>query len=131
MAFFSTRTDYALILLRALARTKGFASLRIIAKENRLPYRYTSLLAGELKAGGFLTSREGVKGGYALSRKPKDIRLIDVIERMDGPMAPARCIRTPGSCPREANCPIKPHWTKVHRLIYSQLERHTLVDIST
>lgn len=131
MAFFSTRTDYALILLRALARAKGFASLRIIAKENRLPYRYTSLLAGELKAGGFLVSREGVKGGYALAKKARNIRVIDVIEHMDGPMAPTRCIRTPGSCPREANCPLKGHWSKVHRAIYGQLERHTLADISS
>lgn len=130
MAFFSTRTDYSVILLRALARSKGFVSLRIVAENNRLPYRYISRLAGELKKAGFLKSREGVLGGYALAKKPKDIRLLDVIELLDGPMAPSRCIAAPGTCSREANCPLKPHWTTMHRKIYTQVSTYTLASIS-
>ncbi len=130
MAFFSTRSDYALIMLRALLRAKGYTSLRIVAKQNRLPYRYVSRLAGDLKKAGFLKSREGVLGGYALAKKPKDIRLLDVIELLDGPMAPTRCIASPGTCPREANCPLKPHWTTMHRAIHSQIARYTLASIA-
>ncbi len=130
MAFFSTRTDYSLIMLRALARSKGFVSLRIVAKDNRLPYRYVSRLAGDLKKAGILKSREGVLGGYALAKKPKDIRLIDVIELLDGPMAPARCTAAPGTCSREASCPLKPHWTTMHRAIHAQVSKYTLASIA-
>jgi Rrf2 family transcriptional regulator, cysteine metabolism repressor len=130
MAFFSTRTDYSIVMLRALARSKGYVSLRIVAKENRLPYRYISRLAGDLKKAGILKSREGVLGGYALAKKPKDIRLIEVIELLDGPMAPSRCIAAPGTCPREANCPLKPHWTAMHRTIHAQVSRYTLASIT-
>lgn len=130
MAFFSTRTDYAVSMLRALARKKGFVSLRIVAQENVLPYRYVSRLAGDLKKAGFLKSREGVLGGYALAKKPKDIRLINVIELLDGPMAPTRCLRDPGSCPREANCPLKGHWTGMHRSIHALVSKYTLASMA-
>ncbi|MDP2789842.1 MAG: Rrf2 family transcriptional regulator [bacterium] len=130
MAFFSTRTDYSLIMLRALASSKGFVSLRIVAKNNRLPYRYVSRLAGDMKKAGILKSREGVLGGYALAKKPKDIRLIDVIELLDGPMAPSRCTASPGTCPREAFCTLKPHWTTMHRKIHAQVSSYTLASIS-
>jgi len=129
MAFFSTRSDYALILLRALAHSKGFMSLRVAAKQNKLPYRYISRLAGDLKKAGFLKSREGVLGGYALTKKPKDINLLKVIELLDGPMTPARCASDPGSCPREASCPLKSHWTIMHRTLHKQLSRYTLSSI--
>lgn len=130
MAFFSTRTDYSLIMLRALAHAKGFVSLRIVAKNNRLPYRYVSRLAGDMKKAGFLKSREGVLGGYALAKKPKDIRLMDIIELLDGPMAPTRCLVSPGTCAREENCSLKPHWTKVHRAIHEQVSKYTLASIA-
>lgn len=130
MPFFSTRSDYSIILLRALARAKGFVSLRVVALENRLPYRYVSRLAGDLKKAGMLKSREGVLGGYALAKKPKDIRLVDVIELLDGPMAPSRCTAAPGTCAREAYCPLKPHWTGMHRSIHAQVSKYTLASIT-
>lgn len=129
MAFFSTRSDYAIILLHALTLKKGFVSLRVVAKEYHLPYRYISRLAGDLKKAGFLKSREGVLGGYALAKKPLDIRLLDIIELLDGPMVPTRCLAKPGTCPREKRCPLKPHWTNMHRSLHTQLTRYTLANI--
>lgn len=130
MALFSTRTDYALVLLTALAREDGFASLRVIAKRHRLPYRYVSRLAGSLKRAKILKSREGVLGGYALAKPAKSIRVADVIELFEGNFGPVRCIHSPGSCPLAKECTLKPHWKLMHQQLIATLHKYTIADFA-
>ncbi len=129
MAFISTRADYAILLLRALAKREGFSSLRIIAKEQHLPYRYMSRLAGDLKKGGYLVSREGVQGGYTLAKKPATIKIINVIELLEGPLTPVRCTEAGKECSRAEDCPMKPHWTTLHRKLHAVLNETTLASV--
>ena len=129
MALISTRADYAILLLRALAKRDGFSSLRIISKEQRLPYRYMSRLAGDLKKGGYLASREGVQGGYVLAKKPSAIKIINVIELLEGPLSPVRCAQTGKRCERNVNCPMRTHWTTLHRKLHQVLSEATLASV--
>jgi Rrf2 family protein len=128
MALFSTRTDYAIALLTGLARHPGYCSLRVVAKEYRLPYRYVSRLAGELKSTGYLRSREGVKGGYALVKSPKAIRVLDIIEIFEGRFEPTRCAHSQGKCPLEKQCRLKPKWHTMTKTLYQTLARYTIAD---
>lgn len=128
MLLFSTRSDYATVLLASLAKRKGFISLRTIATKEKLPYRYIARLAGELKKAKFIESREGINGGYKLSRKPSQIRLKDVIELFEGPFALTRCQSPHHTCPRNSVCRMRPHWTKVHQQMADLINRYTLQD---
>lgn len=129
MPLFSTRSDYAFILLAALGR-KGnqFTSLFKIAKEEHLPYRYLSRIASMLKQAGFIESMEGVTGGYKLRREPKQILAMDVLEIMEGGIAPTKCTEHGGSCPRASTCKLRPYWTKLHERVYDDIRKYTLAD---
>lgn len=128
MALFSTRTDYGIALLTGLARHQGYISLRVVAKEHRLPYRYISRLAGDLKRGGYLRSREGINGGYALEKPPKSIRVLDIIELFEGRFEPTRCAHSQGKCPLEKQCRLKPKWHAMTKTLYQTLARYTIAD---
>lgn len=87
----SHKGDYGLVLVAALAGRTGLVSLRDIASEKKLPYKFLSQVAGELKAAGILKSKEGVGGGYRLARMPEKILVREVLDVLEGPMVAEEC----------------------------------------
>jgi Rrf2 family protein len=128
MAIFSTRTDYALVLLVGLARKKDFTSLRVVSKEYHLPYRYISRLAVHLKTRGLLKSREGIQGGYLLAKNPKLIKVMDVVEVFEGEFACTRCTKKSGYCPNEKNCCMRGNWIKMQNSLANTLKHYSIAD---
>lgn len=103
----SHKGDYGLVLVAALARRTGFASLREVAQEKKLPYKFVSQVAGELHKAGILESKEGVGGGYRLARVPEKILVREVLDVLEGPMRAEECDHGDecgcgGSCVHEA-----------------------------
>jgi len=89
----SRKGDYGLLLMKALAQVDEgrFVSLKELAKEKKLPYKFLSQVAGELKAAGILESKEGVGGGYRLARVPEKILVREVLDALEGPMVAEEC----------------------------------------
>ncbi len=129
MPLFSTRSDYAFMLLTALGRRRNeFTSLFKIAKEEHLPYRYLSRIASMLKKAGIIESLEGVTGGYRLKKDPKNIPAITILEIMEGGIAPTKCTEHDGKCTRQSTCKMRPYWTRLHQRIYDDIQKYTLAD---
>ena len=57
-----------------------------IAKEYDIPLHYLLKLLQQLVKSDILLSKRGPQGGFTLSRSPKKIKMLDVIETVDGPM---------------------------------------------
>lgn len=51
-----------------------------------MPERFLLQILRNLVTHGILRSTRGVDGGYALTRPPEKISLLDVIEAIEGPM---------------------------------------------
>lgn len=129
MVVFTTKSDYALIVLAELARSRDYMSLGKLAKEKRLPYRYVSRIAAELKNAGLIESKEGVTGGYRLSKKPSDIRAIDVLNVFEGEIGTTKCTLHGTECPREQTCLMKSKWKEMQQEIVHVIEKYTLADL--
>lgn len=56
-----------------------------LAAEGKMPERFLLQILRNLVTHGILRSTRGVEGGYALTRPPESISLLDVIEAIDGP----------------------------------------------
>jgi Rrf2 family protein len=67
---------------------RGPIQIRTIAAEEEIPAKFLEGILLELKRAGFVVSRRGNEGGYALSRAPEEILLGDVMRILDGPLAP-------------------------------------------
>lgn len=125
----SRRGDYALLLLTALAqRRKGQAiSLRVIARERKMPYKFLSQIAPLLVEAGILGSKEGVRGGYFLARDPRSVSIGKVLELLEGPVAPVACMRD--GCICEPHCLQKAVMEKMAHSLTETMRGVTLADI--
>jgi len=57
-----------------------------LAAEGNMPERFLLQILRNLVTHGILRSTRGVDGGYALTRSPEEISLLDVIEAIEGPL---------------------------------------------
>jgi Rrf2 family protein len=105
----STRGRYGIRLLVDLAehRDESHVPLAVVAGRQGISVRYLEQVAVILKRARFIRSIKGASGGYALSRKPEEIVIGDVLRTLEGdilvvdPPLPGvvetkiqRCIRT-------------------------------------
>lgn len=82
----SKRTEYGLRAAIQLARlgVDRYVQSKELAESEDLPNKFLEAILLALRRGGFLESKVGSGGGYRLSRSPGDIRVGDLIRRLEG-----------------------------------------------
>lgn len=130
------KSKYALLALIALARNHGNGLLLIadISASERIPHKFLEMILLELKNLGFLISKKGRGGGYALARAPELISAGDVIRCMEGPTAPLPCaaatgIRPCDECPDVETCGLRLVMRDVGEGMAAILDRTSLADV--
>lgn len=129
----STKGDYGLLLLTSLAEKmsegKEYVSLKEIAEAKKLSLKYLSQIIVPLKEGGLVKSKEGRDGGYSLTRPAEKITLFEILELLEGPIAPVRCCdNKAGKCGSESYCNSKFTWQDARTLLTNFLKKRTLAD---
>jgi Rrf2 family protein len=136
---FSTKTEYGVRVMVALARRSGDdpVPLAEIAATGDLPLAYLEHLVARLRKSGLVDSRRGSRGGYMLARPATEITMAEIVGALEGSIAPIECISegADGSivCSRESDpshvCPTKLLWTRVRFAIVRTLQETTLADL--
>src|SRR5579863_4810816 len=136
---FSTKAEYGVRVMVDLARRGGQTPVALgeIAEHEGLPLAYLEHLVARLRRAGLIESRRGAHGGYLLAREPGQITMAEVVEALEGRIAPIECIsRSPDGtirCSREADpdhvCTTKVLWTRVRAAIVHTLQETTLADL--
>lgn len=82
----SKRTEYGLRAIVQLARQgeTTFVQSKDLSQHEGLPNKFLESILLALKRGEFLESKVGSGGGYRLSRPARDIRIGDLIRRLEG-----------------------------------------------
>lgn len=123
-------TDYATVVLIAIARTREARSAQHISEKTGIPLPTVAKLMKNLNRAGLVRSQRGVNGGYALGRLPAEITLADVIQAVEGPIALTACADTSEEqCSLEAVCPVQGRWNRVNAAVRAALEDVTLADM--
>lgn len=65
---------------------EGPVQIRDIAGAQSIPQHYLEQILVVLKRGGIVKSFRGAQGGYALASSPGEIRLLDVLTLLEGPL---------------------------------------------
>src|ERR687891_2356370 len=84
----SKKADYALMAMKHLAIRPDAASVsaREIAEQYDIPIELMAKVLQRLARRGLLTSHQGTRGGYRLSRGASSISVADIIQAIDGPL---------------------------------------------
>ena len=93
----STRSDYGLRALIELAGHYGQGPLQSseIALRRHVPEQYLDQLLTALRKAGFIRSVRGPAGGHELVRTPETICIREVIESLEGSLAPVAWLDEP------------------------------------
>jgi len=90
------KSEYAFLALVELATNyeKELLKIEDIAVKYDIPGKYLEQILLQLKGAGFVKSKRGANGGYALAKKPERTKLADIIRLLDGPLAPVLSVST-------------------------------------
>jgi Rrf2 family cysteine metabolism transcriptional repressor len=136
---FSTKSEYGVRVMVELARRGSDEPIPLteIAEHEGLPLAYLEHLVARLRRAGLVDSRRGAHGGYLLARDPALITMAEVVEALEGTIAPIECISSAPDgtmhCARETDpeqvCTTKLLWTRVRGSIVQTLEHTTLAEL--
>jgi len=127
----STRGRYATraLLDLALHHHEEPVLLKDIARRQQISLSYLEHLIAPLIAGGIVRSTRGARGGISLAKPADEIGLGEVIQLVEGSIAPAECVMNPESCPRSGTCAARDLWVEVKDAINGVLGSITLKEL--
>ncbi len=142
---FSTKAEYGVRLMVELGRRVGDegaeqvgpVALAAVAEAEMLPLSYLEHLVAKLRHAGLVNSVRGAHGGYRLAKPASEIAMLDVVEALEGPIAPMECFHVEPDgrvlCSHEADgdsaCATKLLWTRVQGGVTKALAGTTLEEL--
>ena len=124
-------TDYAIRIVYYLALKEETITASELASVLKIPVNYISKITKKLKAAEIVQACEGIKGGYALMKKPGMISLFDIVSSMEVTMKINRCLEPDGFCSRNATdyCNVHKALLNVQKTYEDALKSVTIADI--
>jgi len=117
-------TDYAIrCVLYLSGKEEAVIRADEISRAMSVPKSFLSKILQKLTKAGVITSFRGVKGGFRLAKKPRQISLLDVIEAIEGPAAMNRCALDASSCNFSGTCTVHPVWVKLRKIVEDYLRK--------
>ena len=129
---FSTKGRYALRVMIDLAEHEGEGNipLKDIAARQDISKKYLEIIVKELVHAGFLHGVSGRGGGYSLSRSAAEYSVGEILELMEGTLAPVACLEKNAEvCPRGATCQTLPMWKEYYEMIHDFFFSKKLSDL--
>jgi Rrf2 family transcriptional regulator, cysteine metabolism repressor len=136
---FSTRAEYGVRLMVELGRhgDETPVSLGAVAEAENLPLSYLEHLVAMLRKADLVVSQRGAHGGYRLARPAGEIEMLEVVQALEGAIAPMECFHeTPEGkvlCSHEADdheaCSTRLLWTRVQGGVTKALAGTTLAEL--
>ena len=132
MKSISKKGDYAIrgMVYLASQPPDRVVLLGEIAQAMDVPPHFLAKIFQQFGKLGLVQSFRGSGGGFRLGRPPGEITLCEIVEAVEGPIAPNRCVMSSGACRREKVCPVHPVWKKVQSSVVEILSGVTLKDLS-
>lgn len=126
------RADYAVRAMLALAATSrdDWLSTRRIADSMAIPRRFLPQVMGDLARAGLVDAQTGRTGGYRLARAAASIRLLEVIEAVEGNGRRQTCVLRGGPCGRDGQCAVHDVFFAAQEAMLEQLATATFADLA-
>ncbi|HEY4755648.1 MAG TPA: Rrf2 family transcriptional regulator [Ignavibacteriaceae bacterium] len=126
--FFSKKCEYALqaILLMAASEHDCIYPAEEISKKLNIPKEFISKILQSLTESGMIESKKGKAGGFKLAKHPSKIKLIDIVEAVDGLESFSSCVLGFPNCSDKNPCPVHDDWGELRARAYDMLNSETL-----
>lgn len=124
----TTRSRYGVRAMMELALREGTGRVQAqeIAAAQDISPGYLEHLLAALRKASLVRSVRGQHGGYELARAAEQITLREIVEALEGPIAPLECVDDSASCERADRCATRDVWSKVAHAVSGTLEEMSL-----
>jgi Rrf2 family protein len=114
----------------ALHNDGQYVPVRDISLRQKVSVKYIEQIITLLSRAGYLKSVRGNRGGYMLSRPPKDYTVGMVLRCAEGSLTPVACLDDDiNLCPHSAVCPTLPLWRRLNDAINGVVDNMTIQDL--
>lgn len=125
------RSDYGMRAVICLAgTTRDLVTAAEIAEEMEIPQGFLHQVLQELQRGGLIRSTSGRRGGYALTRRPEEISVLEVLEALEGPLGVGECALRGGPCRWDDVCALHEVWSAGRAAFCESLASSSLADVA-
>ena len=100
-----------------------------LAAAAHIPPHYLSKLMRQFVIADLVVSRRGQGGGFTLSRKPDEIRFLQILEALNYPGDTESCLFGWERCNPNKPCPLHPAWTELKKSFLDWAQETTLGDV--
>jgi len=128
----STKVRYATRAMIELAMNYKVEPIQLndIANKQGVSVKYLEQIMAPLRVRGYVRTQKGSRGGYHLNIDPEQLTLYQIIESIEGSLAPVDCVDDESTCDRSSICVTRPVWVSVRDAIKNELEAHTLAQLA-
>ena len=124
--------EYAIRGIIYLARKPEgqVALISEIAEATLVPQTFLAKIFQSFARQGLVNSFRGTGGGFTLGRPASLITLRDIVEAVEGPIIPNRCLVRKGACERDDICSVHQVWKKVQEEVVQILDSVTIRELA-
>lgn len=125
---FSKKCEYGLQAVLYLSTLEEGKSASAIEISNRLniPKEFVSKILQSLTSKKIVSSKKGNSGGFLLGKPSSKIKLIEIVEAIDGLSLFNNCVLGFPNCSPDNPCPVHNKWGKLRNEAYKMLTTETL-----
>ena len=129
---YSRSSEYAIRAFVHLAQVHEgkYVMVKNIAEEEDIPSHFLAKILQQLARKGLLRSSKGPTGGFALRVPASEIRLLDIVESLDGLAAYQQCASGLSECSDDMPCSMHDSWVNLRSRIMDYLGRNTIADLA-
>jgi len=123
----------AVIYLASKSVPVGKTGIKKISSDLDLPTPFLAKILQQLAKQKILSSSKGPNGGFSLLKDPHKIRLIDIVNTIDGQDVFTNCVMHNGSCPGkdsvQRKCPLHDDYEKPREELIKLFSNKTIHDL--
>ncbi len=128
---FSKKCELALqaVLFLSIKKEQVIFNSQEVSDELKVPKEFVSKMLQTMTESGIIGSKKGKNGGFYLARRPSEIKLIEIVEAIDGLSVFNNCVLGFPNCSNEHPCPVHNKWGKIRDEAFKMLSEETLEEL--
>ena len=110
-------------------REQGPVKRKEIVTREDIPVSFLENILVTLRRAGLIRTTRGASGGIELNRLPEKIAMIEIVEALEGSLAPTECTDDGDRCCRRRTCEAFQLWNRLYQAQRKILQETFLGDL--
>ncbi len=124
--------EYAIRAILFLARQPkdSLVMSSDIAKTEDIPAHYLAKILQRMAKYGYVDSFKGRGGGFKITELAKKSSILEIVERVEGPVINLKCVTGLKECTDDNPCPLHDEWAELRNRIYNLISSKSVQEVA-